>query len=121
EANEERLKSVLDNMIIGVIVIDHEARISLVNPMAEKIIGFSHHDLVGQPFHTAHQQKELFRLVQLSWKRQQLEQDEIVFYYPQERTVEATIVPLVPGQAGEVAGLLVWLQDISELKRLERI
>ncbi|MEX2416646.1 MAG: HAMP domain-containing protein, partial [Paenibacillaceae bacterium] len=60
---ESRLKNVLDNMISGVMLIDKQGAIVLLNRTAEDILGFSAQELIGRQYDETHQQNELIRLI----------------------------------------------------------
>jgi two-component system phosphate regulon sensor histidine kinase PhoR len=120
QENESRLKSVLDNMIIGVLMIDKEDQISLVNPSAEEMLGFTQKELHGRKYDSANQQLELTQLIEEGLERRTFIKDEIVFYFPHERVLEVNLVP-VNQSDGQWGGLLVALHDISDLRRLERM
>lgn len=120
QENESRLKSVLDNMIIGVLMIDKEERITLVNPAAEDMLGFTHKELHGRQYDLASQQIELTQIIQEGLDRREYIKDEIVFYFPHERIIEVNLVP-VSQPDGQWGGLLVALHDISDVRRLERM
>jgi len=47
--SEQRTRSILDNMLGGLITIDAEANIESANPAAEKIFGYEPAEMVGQP------------------------------------------------------------------------
>lgn len=59
---EERLAGVIDSAMDGIIAIDPNRRIVLVNPAAERVFGYSATELIGEPldllvperFHAAH-------------------------------------------------------------------
>jgi two-component system cell cycle sensor histidine kinase/response regulator CckA len=50
--SEERLKAVLENMMVGVIVVSPPGHISSINPAAERIFSRKAAELVGQPTST---------------------------------------------------------------------
>ena len=47
---EARLHSIFNNMLDGVIVIDVHGTIISINPSAERLTGYDHGELLGQPF-----------------------------------------------------------------------
>jgi two-component system phosphate regulon sensor histidine kinase PhoR len=118
--NESRLKNVLDNMNVGVLMIDKEARIALVNPSAEKMLGFSHKELQGLTFDRAKQPLELTRMIEEGLAKRSFIRDEIHVYFPQERIVEVNLVPMYTSD-DQWVGLLAALHDITELRRLENM
>ncbi|MCS7462564.1 cell wall metabolism sensor histidine kinase WalK [Paenibacillus doosanensis] len=118
--DESRLKSVLENMISGVMMIDREGKIVLLNRSAEEIVGFSSHELLGKKFDEAKQQYEFTQLIQECIDSKEHIRDEMIFYYPSERILEINLSPLSVGE-GEWAGVLIVLHDITAVRRLERM
>ncbi|GFN30105.1 PAS domain-containing sensor histidine kinase [Paenibacillus curdlanolyticus] len=118
--NESQLESVLDNMINGIVMIDRSGRIVLISRRAEEILGFSSRELVGRHYTDAKQQHELTQLVREAFEKQAYIHDEMTFYYPGERLLELNIVPVMQDQ-DEFTGVLLVLQDVSEIRRLERM
>ena len=117
---EGQLESVLDNMINGIVMIDRKGRILLLNRMAEEVLGFSARELVGRHYAEAKQQYELSQIIDEGLARRQHLHDEITFYFPEERLVEINLVPVFLS-AEEFAGVLLVLQDVSAIRRLERM
>lgn len=62
--DENRLKNVLENLISGVVMIDGEGKIVLLNRSAEEFLGFSSKELLGKKFDEAKQQIEFTQLIQ---------------------------------------------------------
>ncbi|MCI3925123.1 ATP-binding protein [Paenibacillus sp. TRM 82003] len=120
QENERRLKSVLDNMISGVVMIDREGRIVLMNRSAEEQLGLAAAELLGQTFTSAKTQYELTKLIRDCLERREHIRDEVVFYYPQERTLDIHLVPMT-GVDEEWVGIVIAMHDISAIRRLERM
>ncbi|WP_127532591.1 two-component system histidine kinase PnpS [Paenibacillus kobensis] len=118
--NESQLESVLDNMINGIVMIDRTGRIVLISRRAEEILGFSSKELVGRHYTDARQQHELTQLIREAFEKQSYIHDEMTFYYPEERLLELNIVPVMQDQ-DEFTGVLLVLQDVSAIRRLERM
>ncbi|QYR23137.1 HAMP domain-containing protein [Paenibacillus sp. sptzw28] len=117
--NESQLSSVLDNMIDGVVMIDGNGRIVLLNRCAEEVLGFSARELVGRHYAEAKQQYELSQIIQDGLDRREHLREEITFYYPEERLLDLNLVPIF--QDDEFGGVLLVLQDVSAIRRLERM
>jgi two-component system phosphate regulon sensor histidine kinase PhoR len=120
QENEGRLKGVLENMVSGVMMIDRDERIVLLNPSAEDILGFSSQELLGKKYNEAKQQYEFTKLIGECLDVREHIRDEMIFYYPAERILEINLSPI--SQANEEwSGVLVVLHDITAVRRLERM
>jgi two-component system phosphate regulon sensor histidine kinase PhoR len=120
QQNENQLESVLDNMINGIVMIDRTGKIVLMNRRAEEVLGFSARELVGRHFAEAKQQYELSQMIQEGLKSKEHLREEITFYFPEERLLELNLVPIQP-EGNEFSGVLLVLQDVSAIRRLERM
>ncbi len=114
---EGRLKSVLDHMISGVMLIDKSGTIVLLNRTAEEILGFSAQELIGRQYDETHQQNELIRLIRECMNSNEHIRDDLIFYYPEERVLEANLLPMTVSEGH--SGIVIVLHDISAIRRLE--
>ncbi|NIK76953.1 two-component system phosphate regulon sensor histidine kinase PhoR [Paenibacillus castaneae] len=120
QQNENQLESVLDNMINGIVMIDRDGKIVLMNRRAEEVLGILAKDLVGRHYAEAKQQYELSQMIQEGLKSKEHLREEINFYFPEERLLELNLVPIHP-EGNEFSGVLLVLQDVSAIRRLERM
>ncbi|MGO4547117.1 two-component system histidine kinase PnpS [Paenibacillus sp. 2TAB23] len=120
QQNENQLESVLDNMINGIVMIDRSGKIVLMNRRAEEVLGFSARELVGRHYAEAKQQYELSQMIQEGLNSKEHLREEITFYFPEERLLELNLVPIHP-EGNEFSGVLLVLQDVSAIRRLERM
>ncbi|TBL75027.1 two-component system histidine kinase PnpS [Paenibacillus thalictri] len=120
QENESRLKSVLENMISGVMMIDREEKIVLLNRAAEDIVGFSGQELHGKRFDEAKLHFEFTQLIRTCIDEHEHIRDEMVFYYPTERILEINLNPVLQTE-DEWSGVLIVLHDITAVRRLERM
>lgn len=118
--NEVRLQSVLDNMISGVVMIDPDGRIKLYNRSAELLLGSTAQERVGRSFGEVKQQYELVQLIREALQSHEPLHEELTVYYPEERLLELNFVPMHTNEEQE-PGLLLVLQDVSAIRRLERM
>lgn len=120
QENENRLKSVLDNMISGVIMIDRQGKIVLINRSAEEQLGLSAEELLDKTYRNAMVQQELAAMIQECLESRKHIRDEVVVYYPEERILDIHLVP-VTGVGEEWGGIVVAMHDITAIRRLERM
>ncbi|MEO3944026.1 ATP-binding protein [Gorillibacterium sp. CAU 1737] len=118
--NESRLQSVMDSMQSGIIMIDREERIMLLNRKAEEFLGFTAEELLNHAYTAANQQYEFSRLIQTCLSTGETLRDEMVFYFPEERIMEVNMTPVLDGEGGMAAALVV-LHDITAFRRLEKM
>lgn len=118
--NENRLSSIMSNMVSGVVMIDGDERIALMNRASEELLGFSSKELLGSKYNDANQQLEFTQMIEDCIERRERIREEIVFYFPQERILEVNITPLVTG-AEDFGGVLVVLHDITAIRKLEKM
>ncbi|UUZ93351.1 cell wall metabolism sensor histidine kinase WalK [Paenibacillus sp. P25] len=118
--NENRLKSVLENMVSGVVMIDKDGRIGPLNRSAEEILGFTEQEPLGKKFDEAKQQYEFTQLIQECIDAREHIRDEMIFYYPTERILEINLSPIAQ-TVEDWAGVLIVLHDITAVRRLERM
>jgi two-component system phosphate regulon sensor histidine kinase PhoR len=116
---ESQLESVLDNMTSGIVMINRAGVILLLNRMAEELLGMPAHELLGRQYTEARQQYELVRLIGDALERREHLRGELTFYYPEERQIEINLVP-IEGR-DDSGGLLLVLQDVTAIRRLERM
>lgn len=119
-ADESRLKSVLDNMTSGVVMIDRGGKIVLLNRSAEELLGFSGPELIGRRYTYAKLHQELARMIADCFQSRMPLRGEALFHYPKERTLDIHVVPMTV-QGDEYAGTLIVMHDITAIRRLERM
>ncbi|QMV40735.1 two-component system histidine kinase PnpS [Cohnella cholangitidis] len=118
--NETRLQSVLDNMMSGVVMIAHDGRITLYNREAELLLGSTVQERVGRSYNEIRQHFELVGLIREVLAYPVTVHEELTVYYPEERLLEINIVPMTMS-GDEEPGLLLVLQDVTAIRRLERM
>ncbi|WP_080833758.1 two-component system histidine kinase PnpS [Cohnella massiliensis] len=118
--NGMRLQSVLDNMPSGVVMIDPAGNVTLYNSSAEWLLGSSAKERVGRSFTEFKQHYELSQLIRQALDSREPLHEELTVYFPEERLLELNLVPMrMSGE--EETGLLIVLQDVTAIRRLERM
>jgi two-component system phosphate regulon sensor histidine kinase PhoR len=112
-----RLQAILSSMVEGVLVLDRENKILLLNAAAERMFQLEGPTAIGRPLIEVFRHHPLHQLVQKMRESEADQSDEMVVFMPEERafTVQASIA-----RTGGVAAVLVF-HDVTKLKRLERV
>jgi len=119
EVSEDRvrLQAILSSMVEGVLVLDRENRILLMNAAAERMFQLQSSTAIGRPLIEVFRHHPLHQLVQKIREDQEDQSGEMVVFMPEERvfTVQASIA-----RTAGIAAVLVF-HDVTRLKRLERV
>ena len=59
-ASEERIRKIIENMLVGLVIMTKEGYIEQINPACEKIFGYRAEDLVGKHFMSVFHDSKLF-------------------------------------------------------------
>lgn len=118
--NGARLQSVLDNMTSGVVMIAHDGRITLYNRKAEQLLGSSARERVGRNYSELRYHYELLGLIRDGLDTPVALHEQLTVYYPEERMLEIGLVPMTMSD-DEEPGLLMVLQDVTAIRRLENM
>ena len=116
--NESRFKTVLDNMVTGIILLDEAQNITLLNDRAAQMIDYNPGQLIGQSYKVIKHPLELPALIQSCIESGRSIREELTIYYPVERIVEINIVPLYL-EGERYRGLIVMIHDITTIRKLE--
>lgn len=119
-AVNNRLEVVLKNTVNGIIMVDFEARITYANPKAVKLLVMGN-EYQGRKHVEVINNYDLLQAIDEVRRMLQPVRKEIQLFTPAEKQIEANILPICKDIPQIYGGVLVVLNDITELKRLERV
>lgn len=116
-----RLEILLTNTINGILMVGSDSRVTYANPMALELLnadgnyaGKKHVEFIGN-YH-------LIELIdRVKARCRPIRQEVILQHLNTERVVEVNAVPILNREKDILEGVLVVLNDITEIKKLERI
>lgn len=117
--NEDLLQSVLDNMTGGIVMINEQGEFALLNRASERLLDVKNSELAGHSYKELKHHYELTRLIEEGIERNEPIHEERSIYTPAERIVQLDGVPML--QDGSYRGMLFLLQEVTEIRRLEKI
>ncbi|MCR4295158.1 MAG: cell wall metabolism sensor histidine kinase WalK, partial [Elusimicrobia bacterium] len=117
--DRSRLAAVLDQMAEGVVAVDAEGRILLVNPALSRLLGLGPAQARGRGYLESLRHHGLAELVGEALRGGAPAARELRLFSPEELVFDAHAAPL--HQEGRPAGALVVLHDITRLRRLEQV
>jgi two-component system phosphate regulon sensor histidine kinase PhoR len=112
-----RLQTILSSMVEGVLVLDRDSKIVLLNAAIERMFHLEGSNVLGRPLIEVFRHRQLHQLVQRALESASEQTEEIMMLMPEERmfAVHASI-----SEKGGIAAVLVF-HDVTKLKRLERV
>lgn len=109
----EKFTTVLSTVDISVFLVDNERRVVMLNKAAEKLFGITSGAAVGRPFINLVHDHEIDSIVQRCLETKE-QQRGIVYVERGKQYLESVATPLSDS-------ILVFVQDITNLRRLEKI
>jgi len=119
KTQNQKLAAIFNSMIEGVIVVDKEGHIISINPTIEKIFEVSKKDVEKKAFLEAIRNNDISDVISSVLKKGQPVSAELTLMYPVRKISEVNATPIFDNN--EVAGCLVVIHDITEIRKLETV
>ena len=120
KVNEKRTYGLINHLIIGVMLINEERRIQMVNPVMNELLDINLYGKISHLYTDYIRSAELIELIEEAMHKNVTMNTEIKIYIPEEKTLDTNIIP-VPGTNPGEMNYIVLLYDITEIKRLENV
>lgn len=117
--DKDKMEVVLSSVIEGIAAIDKEGRIILFNHALENMIDCSSDRVLGKFHWEIIRNNQLNELLKETLQKGQALTREITLFSPQEKIFHASANPL--SEKNKVWGAVVVLNDITEIKKLEKM
>ncbi len=118
--NEDLMQSVLANMTGGILMLDDSGKIALINREAERILHMRGRQLLGKPYQEIKRNYEFTKFMEEGIEHKEAAQEERAVYDPEEKILLFDSVPMFEDN-GNYRGMLFLLQDVTEIRKLERM
>ena len=120
EAEGQRVRTIMESMAEGLLVIDTRGRISLVNRAAEVMLALKKGTALGQTPLEAVRSHELDDLLEAAVQKSGGASAEITLTHPRRRILAGTAVA-IRDASGRIQGTVLVLRDVTQIKRLEEV
>ncbi|MCG7331572.1 two-component system histidine kinase PnpS [Salinicoccus roseus] len=120
EENEQQLTSIISNMVSGVMLVNQDGKVVLLNSAMERFLSQHKSNLIGQPYEKVGERFALSPHIHVVFETNEKVHEEVHSYYPHERIMDAHLAPYY-GQGWQQRGVIVVLHDITEIRRLEKM
>jgi two-component system phosphate regulon sensor histidine kinase PhoR len=119
ETERAKATAILDGMVEGVVAVDGQECILLMNERARAMFGVGPARGEGKPFLEVIRNADLHEIFRSGRTAGGVFRHELRLRTPTDRTLRVTAVPL--RLAGEDPGLVLVIDDVTELRRLEQV
>jgi two-component system phosphate regulon sensor histidine kinase PhoR len=120
ERQKSRSQAILSSMVEGVVALDGEQNVLMVNPAACQFFGVSRDWAVGRPIQEVVRNAEMQELVNAVVTHGEPQEGEFSVDNGEARHLHAYATPLQDA-ADRKLGVLFVLNDVTDLRRLEKI
>ncbi len=118
QRNEQ--EAVLSSMVEGVLAIDREERLIMLNRAASSLLGVNPQEALGRSIQEVVRNKDLQQLVIAALSGSAVPETEITLRHDGERFLHAHATALRDAEGREI-GAVVVLNDITRLRKLENV
>src|SRR5699024_7413222 len=120
ELNDRQLTELVQNLVVGVMLLNADKQIEMTNPAMEELLGRNMVLEKGTPYIELIRNYNLLALIDLAYSEKTIQNKEVLLFYPRERIVDASIVPYENKVTKEL-NTIVLLYDLTNIRRLEKI
>jgi two-component system phosphate regulon sensor histidine kinase PhoR len=123
EEERERLAAILSHMVDGLVIIDREGTVCLINPAAARMLQVTRGQAEGRSVMAVLRDHELAAVIRAAMAGDGAAAPPCVIELGargQRRTVQA-LASRIPGPLGDSYQVLLILQDVTELRRAETV
>lgn len=118
-SRREWLEAVLENINAGVIVLNRNLKIDMINAWAEKIFGTTRWYAVGRTFTEIHHTSVIDRAIEKSRRGASVTR-EVQISLPSRRTLHVLSNPIRDKEGG-TTGVICVIEDVTARRKLERV
>lgn len=117
---KKETESVIHSIAEGLVVIDPDGKVLMMNPAAEKLLGVSKNEKVGTAIMENMKDEQLVSMLKGSGKEEGREIELISQKDDTKRTLRASSA-VIEDENGKTVGMVSVLSDITKQKELERL
>jgi PAS domain S-box-containing protein len=120
-SEKQRIDNIVHNMAEGMVVVDSEGKIILVNPAGEALLGITKND-IGRPIKEVVKDEHLLTLTKrISTEKDEVVEKDIEVISADEATTKVlrTSSAVVEDHDGNTVGMVTMLNDITKQKEIE--
>lgn len=116
-----KMEAILSSVVNGIIAVDSSKNILFINPMAQQMLSITEADIVGRHLLEVIRNNKIDNMIRSILEDHSLEETELIINYPLERIFRLYSNAIHYPDTNKVIGIIIVIQDITEIRKLERI
>lgn len=117
---KEKTEAVLHSVAEGLVVVDSQGKVIMMNPAAEKLLGVSKKNKLGKPLLENLREEQLVSLIKGGQDQEEKEIELISQLDETKKTLRASSA-VIENESGQTVGMVSVLSDITKQKELDRM
>ncbi len=117
---KNKLETIVSSMSSGIILIDRNLNIEIINPAAEELFDLNKENIIGVPLNKAIRYYALHESLKSVINDCEPKILEVNLYYPRASILDTYIVPVL-GNENNIIGLLLIFHETTQLRSIEKM
>ena len=119
-SEKKQTETVIRSIAEGLVVLDAQGKVILMNPAAEKLLGVSRKEIAGKPILENVKEEQLISLVKSAPGKEEQE-IELVSQHDETKKILRASSAVIENENGQTIGMVSVLTDITKQKELDRM
>lgn len=111
----------MSSVVNGIIAIDSAERVLFINTVAEKLLNIADGDMAGKHLLQVIRNNSIDNYLKTILKDRKFFDTEITMDDPDEKVLKLYSNPIKKTDENDIEGIIITIQDITELRKLERV
>lgn len=116
-----KLEAIMSSIVNGIVAIDSTERVLFINPVAERLLDIADRDIVGKHLLQVIRNNSIDNYLKTILKDKNFYNIEITIDDPVEKVLKLYTNPIKKTYENDIEGVIITIQDITELRKLERV
>jgi two-component system, OmpR family, phosphate regulon sensor histidine kinase PhoR len=117
---KNKFETVVSSMTSGIIFVDSDLKVELINPAAEELFEVDKAKAIGSPVQNTVRYFALYENLKAVWLDGKPRMLEMNLYYPRSAVLETYILPVVDAN-NKASGILLVFYEVTHLRSLEKM
>ncbi len=119
-AEKKSTEAIVKSIAEGLVVVDSQGKVIMLNPAAEKLLGVDKRDKLGKPILEGLRKEQLISMIKGAPEREEKE-IELVSQDDETKKILRASTAVIENEKGQTIGMVSVLSDITKQKELDRL